>query len=193
MSCFLKDLYGHGKSANPNKKPNDVLFVRQLYELVTHSDIQFASDNTHNGIEKRKKRRNCKEQSEPVMHNIHNNHNTDTNERRKSLDDTDLEKENRSADVGGFILIGHSMGGGICVAFACKYPELVKRLVLISPAGTPFTLPFGANLVKLPFIGTKLFRVPFIYLFFTCCLYCCCCFVLLFYYYFFIFTNQLFV
>src|SRR5438067_1926162 len=32
-------------------------------------------------------------------------------------------------------LIGHSMGGYICLRIASRHPELVKRLVLVSPAG----------------------------------------------------------
>jgi len=51
------------------------------------------------------------------------------------------------------------MGGGISVAFSSKYPALVQRLVLIAPAGAPFALPFGSGLVKLPFIGIKVFEV----------------------------------
>src|SRR5579859_4385577 len=34
-------------------------------------------------------------------------------------------------------LIGHSMGGYICLRIAARYPERIKRLVLVSPAGIP--------------------------------------------------------
>ncbi len=34
-------------------------------------------------------------------------------------------------------LIGHSMGGYICLGIAARHPERVKRLVLVSPAGIP--------------------------------------------------------
>ncbi len=34
-----------------------------------------------------------------------------------------------------FVLVGHSMGGIIAINFALAYPELVERLVLISPDG----------------------------------------------------------
>ena len=34
-------------------------------------------------------------------------------------------------------LIGHSMGGYICLRIAARHPERVKRLVLVSPAGIP--------------------------------------------------------
>ena len=32
-------------------------------------------------------------------------------------------------------LIGHSMGGAVCVAFAASHPELVEGLVLLAPSG----------------------------------------------------------
>lgn len=34
-------------------------------------------------------------------------------------------------------LLGHSMGGYICLRIAARHPEHVKRLVLVSPAGIP--------------------------------------------------------
>jgi pimeloyl-ACP methyl ester carboxylesterase len=34
-------------------------------------------------------------------------------------------------------LIGHSMGGYICLRIAAQHPERIKRLVLVSPAGIP--------------------------------------------------------
>ena len=34
-----------------------------------------------------------------------------------------------------FILIGHSMGGQVAITFALKYPTMVNKLILISPAG----------------------------------------------------------
>ena len=35
------------------------------------------------------------------------------------------------------VLVGHSMGGLVCASLAAKRPELVRALVLISPAGAP--------------------------------------------------------
>jgi pimeloyl-ACP methyl ester carboxylesterase len=34
------------------------------------------------------------------------------------------------------------MGGAIASIYTAQYPEMVKKLVLISPAGMPFDLPF---------------------------------------------------
>jgi pimeloyl-ACP methyl ester carboxylesterase len=36
---------------------------------------------------------------------------------------------------GGFCLIGYSLGGGISAAFTSYFPNLVKSLVLLAPAG----------------------------------------------------------
>jgi pimeloyl-ACP methyl ester carboxylesterase len=35
------------------------------------------------------------------------------------------------------VLVGHSMGGLVCASLAAERPELVRALVLISPAGAP--------------------------------------------------------
>lgn len=35
----------------------------------------------------------------------------------------------------GFVLVGTSMGGSICAAYTAQYPQRVKRLVLLAPAG----------------------------------------------------------
>jgi pimeloyl-ACP methyl ester carboxylesterase len=34
-----------------------------------------------------------------------------------------------------FAMIGHSMGGAICLYFTSKYPEMVNALIALSPAG----------------------------------------------------------
>lgn len=36
------------------------------------------------------------------------------------------------------ILIGHSMGGYICLHVAARRPEMVRKLVLVAPAGLPY-------------------------------------------------------
>jgi pimeloyl-ACP methyl ester carboxylesterase len=51
-----------------------------------------------------------------------------------------LEREQRPA-----VLAGHSMGGAIAVLVAATRPELVDRLVLLSPAGLPLTKPLQAS------------------------------------------------
>ena len=55
-------------------------------------------------------------------------------------------------------LVGLSMGGAISAAFALSYPELVKRLILISPAGV-MKQSLGIRVLRLPLIGELLFLI----------------------------------
>jgi pimeloyl-ACP methyl ester carboxylesterase len=50
-------------------------------------------------------------------------------------------------------LIGQSMGGGTCIAFAVGHRDRVNRIVLVDPAGMPQPLPLTARLTVLPGIG----------------------------------------
>jgi pimeloyl-ACP methyl ester carboxylesterase len=43
------------------------------------------------------------------------------------------------------VVAGHSMGGAIALFVAAAHPELVERLVLLSPAGLPLTKPIRAS------------------------------------------------
>lgn len=38
-------------------------------------------------------------------------------------------------DIKGFILAGHSFGGYISGLYACKYPQYIKKLLMLSPVG----------------------------------------------------------
>ena len=38
-----------------------------------------------------------------------------------------------------FILIGHSFGGYVCGNYALKYPDKIKKLILLSPLGLKLT------------------------------------------------------
>jgi abhydrolase domain-containing protein 5 len=44
-------------------------------------------------------------------------------------------------DKKGFVLMGHSLGGYLGATYALKYPEHVKHLVLVGPAGIPKPKP----------------------------------------------------
>jgi cardiolipin-specific phospholipase len=48
-----------------------------------------------------------------------------------------LEKWREKIGVSQLILVGHSLGGYLSAAYAEKYPNRVKRLVLVSPVGIP--------------------------------------------------------
>jgi pimeloyl-ACP methyl ester carboxylesterase len=50
-------------------------------------------------------------------------------------------------------LVGLSMGGPIALTFAHRHPGLVRKLVLIDPAGMPMERPPILKLLQLPLIG----------------------------------------
>ncbi|MGQ9493456.1 MAG: alpha/beta fold hydrolase [Anaerolineae bacterium] len=62
----------------------------------------------------------------------------------------------RAVDV-----VGLSMGGPIAVSFTDRYPERVRKLVLIDPAGLPFAKPILGNLITLPWLGEWLMDLLF--------------------------------
>jgi len=53
-------------------------------------------------------------------------------------------------------LIGYSLGGGIAVSFTSFYPNKVKKLGLIAPAGFMSEMPLVARIAKLPLVGKYL-------------------------------------
>ncbi|MDH7486523.1 MAG: alpha/beta hydrolase [Anaerolineae bacterium] len=62
-------------------------------------------------------------------------------------------------------LIGHSMGGAIAADFAAEHPEMVRKVVLISPALTPYTSPvnvFLSKILKTPVLGELFMRTVFV-------------------------------
>ncbi|EIM24059.1 alpha/beta-hydrolase [Wallemia mellicola CBS 633.66] len=48
-----------------------------------------------------------------------------------------LEAWRKAQGINKMILIGHSLGGYISTVYALKYPEHVKKLILVSPIGFP--------------------------------------------------------
>lgn len=60
-------------------------------------------------------------------------------------------------------LMGHSMGGYICLRIAARYPERIKRLVLVSPAGIPHMRSiYGYTIPML--IALRYFKPSFFYI-----------------------------
>lgn len=41
-------------------------------------------------------------------------------------------------DMKGFFLAGHSFGGYVCGNYAAKYPQHIRKLLMLSPVGVPF-------------------------------------------------------
>jgi len=46
-------------------------------------------------------------------------------------------KEIKRRSLSSFMLIGHSLGGGIAISFVASYPKYVKKLILIDSEGIP--------------------------------------------------------
>ena len=48
-----------------------------------------------------------------------------------------FESWRQAAGIDSMVLVGHSLGGYLASAYAVRYPERVKSLILVSPAGIP--------------------------------------------------------
>ncbi len=57
-----------------------------------------------------------------------------------------------------FFLFGTSMGGAVVTAFAAKYPEKIKKLFLLAPAGMEYKAPFYMKMAQKPFLGEIMFK-----------------------------------
>ncbi|MGE0172379.1 MAG: alpha/beta fold hydrolase [Oligoflexales bacterium] len=68
-----------------------------------------------------------------------------------------IQKEGK----GKVCLVGHSLGGATSLLFASKYPEMIDRLVLLSPAGVLHRASFLANLMNVYNFGQKTGRENF--------------------------------
>ena len=47
------------------------------------------------------------------------------------------------------VIVGHSLGGGLAVELAARYPQLVRGLVLLAPTGVPDMPPLLGQLPRL--------------------------------------------
>eukprot|EP00948_MAST-09A_sp_MAST-9A-sp1_P003126 g3126.t1 len=135
--CF--DWYGNGYSDCPRHVRYDVdLFIGQAIELLDALSLNRSHNNNNNQWN------NPENQSNPT------NRGSNFFSRSKSADQAHYHGSNSSG--GGryrgapsssrgsryekIILLGHSMGGLLAANFARRHPERIKRLVLVSPAGT---------------------------------------------------------
>lgn len=57
-----------------------------------------------------------------------------------------------------FYLFGTSMGGTITTSFVAKYPDKVRKLVLLAPAGMHYKVPFYMKLAAVKGIGDLVFK-----------------------------------
>jgi 4,5:9,10-diseco-3-hydroxy-5,9,17-trioxoandrosta-1(10),2-diene-4-oate hydrolase len=63
---------------------------------------------------------------------------------------TFIEDFSRSLGLGHFHLIGHSLGGGIALNYALKFPHKIKRLVLISSLCLGREIALWSRILSLP-------------------------------------------
>lgn len=65
-----------------------------------------------------------------------------------SLDDILGTLERATRDAGTFDVLGHSMGGSIAIAFAARWPERVRRLIVAEPNLSPNQGVFSGQVVR---------------------------------------------
>lgn len=64
----------------------------------------------------------------------------------------------RTQGIDRVSLVGNSMGGGVALDVAIRYPQLVDRLVLVDPGGLGREVTILFRLLTLPLIGERLAR-----------------------------------
>lgn len=64
----------------------------------------------------------------------------------------------RQQGIGRVALVGHSLGGGVCLEIADRYPEVCERLVLLAPGGLSRHVGMGIRLLATPGLGEILIR-----------------------------------
>ena len=69
-----------------------------------------------------------------------------------------LKKFLEALNIKKCILIGHSMGGGVCLQLAVDYPQYIEQLVLVSSAGFYKKLPLAYRLASLPLLSKFLLK-----------------------------------
>lgn len=77
-------------------------------------------------------------------------------------DDFSMTLEDQAATVAAFMeavglntcsVAGQSMGGGISLVFAARYPQKVDKLIVIDSICYPFKMPFKGRLATIPLLG----------------------------------------
>ena len=53
----------------------------------------------------------------------------------------------------GVDIMGISMGGSIATSFAYRYPQLIRKVILIAPAGLPVNITLATRISSTPFLG----------------------------------------
>ena len=66
----------------------------------------------------------------------------------------------RTLGIGSQVLVGHSLGGRVCLEIALRYPERVRRLVLVDTLGFSRLACWGSFLIKAAWAVRKVLRRP---------------------------------
>jgi pimeloyl-ACP methyl ester carboxylesterase len=62
--------------------------------------------------------------------------------------------------VGPQVLVGHSLGGRVCLEIALRHPEMVRRLVLVDTLGFSRLARWGSFLIRAAWAVAKVLRHP---------------------------------
>ena len=68
----------------------------------------------------------------------------------------------KAVGLGKVNLIGHSLGGAICLGFTMNFPDKVDNLILTSSGGFTNEIPLSYRLVKLPILANILLGPTFL-------------------------------
>ncbi|QPG73065.1 hypothetical protein FOA43_000369 [Brettanomyces nanus] len=141
------DLLGFGLSSRPEiKYEHDTSSEANLDIIYDQSEVVKNIPKTSNEKKRKNKKtfatpKHFKVRSQDVLKYIKN--------QRDLVDEVEgtyvdsLEKWRLNNGIEKFDLLGHSLGGYLAVAYCLKYPNHVKRLVLVSPGGverSPFSV-----------------------------------------------------
>jgi pimeloyl-ACP methyl ester carboxylesterase len=121
---LLFTLYGRGKSDLPKLngkylQHDEYLFVHQIFDLLTKLKLIWKIENNVLQGEETEKDKKIVEVEKKI----------EKEEKKENEDEFFYKKIN---------IIGHSMGGAVTVSFVYHYPELINKMILLSPAGFYF-------------------------------------------------------
>jgi haloalkane dehalogenase len=65
----------------------------------------------------------------------------------------------KNLDLKNITLVVHDWGGAIGFGYATKYPQNIKKIVILNTAAfRPFKIPFRINICRTPFLGEAIIR-----------------------------------
>lgn len=61
-------------------------------------------------------------------------------------------------NLGSYVLVGHSLGGRVCLEIALRHPQLVRKLVLVDTPGFSKLAPWGSFIAAAAWATRKVMR-----------------------------------